>query len=184
MAQLVGEMPPECWMKRAFIDRLPSHVKGLLWLSTRMEILTLRELLERACAVLEDTKDEHLAAAAWPKQASPTPDLRETSQSGLNCFRCGAQIIWPEIVCSAVVLETGEKDQPCAVISATKQGILWKIVWRNGKWGDVSVTLFPIKLKEVLPVIEVVVNGKKHIALVDSERSLSLVIRSVCNPLS
>ena len=30
MALLVGEMPPKCWMKGAFINRLPTHVKGLL----------------------------------------------------------------------------------------------------------------------------------------------------------
>ena len=84
LAWLVGEMPPECWMKNPFISGLPSHVRGFLQSSTRMETLTLRELLERACVVLVDTKDEHLAAAAWP-----TLDLCETSQRGLNCFRCG-----------------------------------------------------------------------------------------------
>ena len=49
-----------------------------------------RELLERARAVMVDIKDEHQAAAAQPKQALSTPDLHETSQSGLNCFRCGS----------------------------------------------------------------------------------------------
>ena len=81
------EMPPECWMKSTFISGQLSHVRGLLQSSTRMETLTLRELLERACMVLVDTKDEHLAAAR-PKWALPTLDLCETSQRGLNCFRC------------------------------------------------------------------------------------------------
>ena len=53
-----------------------------------MKTLTLRELLERARAILVDTKDGHLAAAAQPKQASPTLDLCKMSQSGLNRFRC------------------------------------------------------------------------------------------------
>ena len=25
-----GEMPPECWMKGTFVNRLPSHVRRLL----------------------------------------------------------------------------------------------------------------------------------------------------------
>ena len=80
LARLVGEISPECWMKSAFINGLPSHVRGLLRSSTRMETLTLKELLERAHAVLVDTRDEHLAAAVRPKQASYTPNLHETSQ--------------------------------------------------------------------------------------------------------
>ena len=67
----------ECWIKSTFI----SYVRGLLRLSTRIETLTLRELLERAHAVLVDTKEEHLAAAARTKQASPTLDLCETEWS-------------------------------------------------------------------------------------------------------
>ena len=62
MARLVGEMPPECWIKSAFVNGLPSHVRGHQ-LSIRLEILSLRQVLERAHAVLVDTRDEHLAAA-------------------------------------------------------------------------------------------------------------------------
>ena len=63
LARLVEEMPPECWIKSAFVNGLPSHVRGLLRSSTRLETITLRELLERALAVLVDTRVEHLAAA-------------------------------------------------------------------------------------------------------------------------
>ena len=87
-----------------------------------METLTLRELLERAHTVLVDTKDEHLAAAAaQPKQATLTLDLCKMRMVS-TVSEAGAQIIWLEIACSPVVLETREKNQPCAVISATKQG--------------------------------------------------------------
>ena len=51
LAQLVEEMPPECWMKSTFINELLSQVRELLRLSTRMETLTLRELLERELLV-------------------------------------------------------------------------------------------------------------------------------------
>ena len=150
-----GKMPPECWMKSAFINGLLSHVRGLLRLSTRMETLTSRELLERACTVLVGTKDEHLAA-------QPTPVRVVSTISDVE-----AQIIWPVIVCSAVVLETREKDQPCENLSGKRK-----------QRGDVSTTLSPIKLKEVRPVIEAVVNGKKCIVLVDSGCSWSFMTRS------
>ena len=63
LAWLVGEMLPECWMKSAFVNKLLSHVRKPLRLSTRIETLILRELLERACAILVDTWDKHLATA-------------------------------------------------------------------------------------------------------------------------
>ena len=65
---LVGEMLPECWMKCALIDELPSHVRGLLWSSTRMETIILKEQLERAHVILVNTKDKHVVATAWFKQ--------------------------------------------------------------------------------------------------------------------
>ena len=40
----------------------------------------------------------------------------------------GAQTIWPEIVCSEAVLDTGKRDQVYVVISVTKLGILWRTV--------------------------------------------------------
>ena len=64
ISTIVGETPPECWIKSAFVNGLPSNVKGLLRSSTRLEALTLREVLERARAMLVDTKDEHLTAVA------------------------------------------------------------------------------------------------------------------------
>ena len=66
LVRLVGVMPPECWMKST-INGLPSHVRGLFRLSTRIETLTLRDLLERAHAMLVETRDEHLAAAVQPE---------------------------------------------------------------------------------------------------------------------
>ena len=54
LVQLVGERLLEYWMKSAFISALQSHIRGLLQSSTRMETLTLRELLEMARAILVD----------------------------------------------------------------------------------------------------------------------------------
>ena len=57
LAQLVRETPPECWIKSTFVNGLPRT-------STRLETLTLREVLERAHAMLVDTRDKHLATVA------------------------------------------------------------------------------------------------------------------------
>ena len=124
LARLVGKMPPKCWIKSAFVNGLPSDVKGLLRSSTRLETLTLRAVLERACAVLEDTRDEHLAAVARPEQTSHNTNIHKSGQSDVTCFRCGARTIWPEIVCSTAVLETGERNQLYVVIFVTKLVIL------------------------------------------------------------
>ena len=42
LALLLGEISPECWIKGDFVNGLPSHVRGLLRSSARMESLTLR----------------------------------------------------------------------------------------------------------------------------------------------
>ena len=47
-----------------------------------------------------------------------------------------------------------------------------------------GATLSPFKLKDVLLMIEAVVNGKRRMALVDSGCSWSLVTELVCNPWS
>ena len=88
LARLVGETPPECWIKSAFVNGLPSDVKGLLRSSTSLETLTLRQVLERARAVLVDTRDEHLAAIARPEQTLHTPNILKSRQSDVTCFRC------------------------------------------------------------------------------------------------
>ena len=171
--------------EECFINGLPSQVRGLLWSSTRMEILTLRELLERARGVLVDTEDEHLVAAARPKQVSLTPDLRETSQSGHNCFRCKSpNHLAKDCIQRRSVRNWRERSTThCYLCNKTEQSCE-KLSGETEMEVDVSTTLSPIKLKEVLPVIEAVVDGKKRIALVDSGCSRFLVTRSVCNPSS
>ena len=77
------------WIKSAFINGLPSHVQGLLRSSTRLETLTLREVLKRARAVLVDNRDKHLASVAQPKLTSHTPNIHESGQSDVTYFRYG-----------------------------------------------------------------------------------------------
>ena len=97
----------------------------------------------------------------------------------------GARTIWPEIVCSAAVLETGEREISNTLSSLQQKWTPYEKLSGIRKQGrDVSATLRLFKLKEVLPVIKAVVNGKRHMALVDFGCSRSLVTELVCNPWS
>ena len=182
LTRLVGEIPPECWIKCAFVNGLSSHVRGLPRSSTRLETLTLREVLERARTVLVDTRDEHLAAVARPEQTSHTPNIYK---SDVTCFRCrNPNHLARDCMPRSSVRNRRERSAiRCHLCNKT--GHPMKNCPENGKRGrDVSVTLSPFKLKEVLPVIEAVVNGKRRMELVNSGCSRSLVTKSVCNPWS
>ena len=133
-----------------------------------METLTLRELLEKAHTILVDTKNEHLAAAVQHRQASPTPCLRETGQSGLNCFRCGGpNHLTRDCTQHSHVRNRREKSAMHCYL-CNKTGHLVKNCLENrSRGGDISATLSPNKLKEVLSVIEAVVDGKKYWWILD-----------------
>ena len=162
LVRLVGGMPPECWMKSAFVNGLPSHVRGLLQSSTRIETLTLRELLERACAILGDTKDEHLAAAVWPEQALHTPNLHKTGQSDVNCFRWGVSNHLARDCFQRSSVRNLEREISHALLSLQQNCAPNEKLSGETKQGqNVSAALFPFKLRGV-------VNGEKHMALVDS----------------
>ena len=81
LALLIGEMPLECWIRSTFLNGLLHHVKGLLKSSTRMEVLSLQELLEKRKAILINEK----ASAIW---GGPPCDNCPTTTS--TCFRCGS----------------------------------------------------------------------------------------------
>ena len=89
------------------------------------------------------------------------------SQSCLHCFRCGSpnHLTRDCMQCNSIRNWRERSTIRC---------------YLSNKTGHLS----PFKLKEVLPVIEDFVNGKKHIALMDSGCSQSLVTRLVCNWLS
>ena len=125
LARLVGETPPECWIKRALVNGLSSHVRGLLRSSTRLETLTSREVLERARTILVDTRDEQVAAAARPEHTSHTSNIHKIGQSNVTCFRCrGTNHLARDCMQRNSIRNQIERDQLYAVISTTKLGTL------------------------------------------------------------
>ena len=132
-----------------------------------------------------DARDEHLAAVARPEQTSHTSNILKSRQSDVTCFRCGGPNHLARDCMQRSSVRHWKERSGIRCHLCNKTGYLMKNCPGNEKRGrEVSATLFPFKLKEALPVIEVVVNSKKRMALVDSRCSRSLVTESVCNPWS
>ena len=118
--------------------------------------MTLEQILARAQALMmeEVEVDELVAAAAGQRRVLPRVPVGPPS--------------------------TPDK-QNAVVVQATKTcGI--KLSGKQDKEQEVSTTLSPHKLEEVLPVMKMKVNGIDRIALVDSSCSSSVVSRMLCRP--
>ena len=143
LARLVGEMPPECWIRSAFINELPSDVKRLLRSSTRLETLTLREVLERAHVVLVDTRDEHLAAVARPEQTSHTPNIHKSGQSDVTCFTSGGPNHLARDCMQRSSVRSRRERSAIRCHYCNKIGHLMKNCPANGNRGEVLAPLSP-----------------------------------------
>lgn len=62
LALFVGDALPEKWMTCAFVARLPSYVRQHLQASSRMDDITLGQILTRAQAIMLDRKELVTAA--------------------------------------------------------------------------------------------------------------------------
>ena len=143
LARLVGETLPECWIKSAFVNGLPSDVKGLFRSSTRLETLSLREVLERARAVFVDTRDEHLAAVARPEQTSHTPSIFKSRQSDVTCFRCGGPNHLPRDCMQRSCVRHLKERSSIRCHLCNRTGHLMKNCPRNRNGGERFVPLYP-----------------------------------------
>ena len=76
LTRLVGEPLPERWMICACVSGLPQHVRQLLWPSSRMETLTLEQLLTWARAVMTYNQG----------QIDPIVVAAQTSRSNVRNF--------------------------------------------------------------------------------------------------
>ena len=76
LTRLVRELLPERWMTCACVSGLPQHVRQLLWPSSRMETLTLVQLLTWARAVMTYNQG----------QIDPIVVAAQTSRSNVRTF--------------------------------------------------------------------------------------------------
>ena len=156
LARLIEEKTSHRWLSCAFVSGVPGPVRRQLRGSSRMEYMTLEQILARAQALMmeEVEVDEPVSAAAGRHRVLPrVPMGRPSTPDKQN-----AVAVQATRTCSIEV--SGKRD--------------------NGR--EVGTTLSPHKLEEVLPVMKVKVNGIDRIALVDSGCSSSVVSRMLCRP--
>ena len=58
LTRLVGVPLPEHWMTCTFVSGLPQNIKPLLRASSKMEFMTLKQLLTQTRAIMTDNKDK------------------------------------------------------------------------------------------------------------------------------
>ena len=151
-------MPPKCWMKSAFVNGLPSPVRGRRS-STRLETLTLREVIERSRAVLLDTRDEHLAAAVQPELASHTPNLHKLAE-GFHLFQNKSKV--------HPVLEFRELNE--YVDADTAHADVWGLKLREWRKKGSNVSVLNLRraylqvrvYKSLWPYQTVILEGKRY----------------------
>lgn len=96
LAQLVGGLLP----KHCIASSLPQYVQHLLWASSRMDTMTVEQLLTQAQAIMTNDKD-HKESIATSAQQTHTDN---TTHSKGQSLAIGTLVltIWPETVCRVV----------------------------------------------------------------------------------
>ena len=97
LARLIEEKPSDRWLSCAFVSGLPGQVRQQLRGSSRMEHMTLEEILARARALMteEVEVDEHVAAAGKRRRVLPRVPVDPSSTSdqqdaaAVQCYKCG-----------------------------------------------------------------------------------------------
>ena len=176
LARLIEENTSDRWLSCAFVLELPGPVRRQLREPSRIEHVTLEQILARVRVLMTEEVDEPVSAAAWrcrvlsrvPVGLPSTPTNRTQSQCSATSVE--VLIILPETVGSPGA-NHGERSRRYAVISASNKDIS----------REAGTTLSPHKL-EMLPVMKVKVNGMDRIALVDSGCSSSVVSGMLCRP--
>ena len=190
LVRLIEENTSDQWLSCAFVSGLLGPVRQQLRGSSRMEHMTLEQILARAQALMteEAEVDEPVAVAARRRRVLPrvpvappsTPDKQNAVT--VQCYKCGG----PNHFARDGRQPGGKSQRALPEIrcyQCQQQGHVAS--WCPGKLGkgrEAGTTLYPDKLEEVLPVMKVKVNGMDRIVLVDSGCSSSIVSGMLCQP--
>ena len=93
LTRLVGEPLPERWMTCVFVSGLPQHVRQFLRASSRMEIMTLEQLLTRACAVMTDNQGQidPIVVATQASRSNVRTFPKLDPSTSIVCYNCKGQ---------------------------------------------------------------------------------------------
>ena len=188
LAHLIEENTSDRWLSCAFVSGLPGPVIRQLRGSSRMEHMTLEQILVRAQALMteEAEVDEPVAVAARRRRVLPhvpvAPPLTPDKQNAVavQCYKCGGPNYF-----SRNCRQPGGKSQRalpeiCCYQCQQQGHVASRCPGKLGKGREAGTTLSPHKLEEALPVMKVKVNGMDQIALADSSCSSSVVSGMLC----
>ena len=182
LAHLIEENTSDRWLSCAFVSGLPGPVRRQLRGSSRMENMTLEQILASARALMTEEAEvnEPVAAAAGRHRVLPrvpvappsTPDKQNAVT--VQCYKCGG----PNHFARDCRQLGGKSQRALSEIrcyQCQQQGhVASRCPGTRGKGREAGTTLSPHKL-EVLPLMKVKVNRMDRIALVDSGCSSSVV---------
>ena len=182
LARLTKENTSDWWLSCAFVSGRPSPVRRQLRGSSRIEHMTLEQILARARALMTEEAEVDEPVARWARQRRVLPPVPVGPPStpdkqnavAVQCYKCGG----PNHFARDCRQLRGKSRRALP----TTRTCRIEVSGKRGKGWEASTTLSPHKLEEVLPVMKVKVNGMDQIALVDSGCSSSVVSGMVCRP--
>ena len=175
LARLIEVNTSDRWLSCAFVSGLPGPVRRQLYGSSRMEHMTLEQILARARALMteEAEVDELVAAAARRRRvlcvlvAPPsTPDKQNAV--AVQCYKRGGPNHFARD-CRQPGGKSRRALPEMRCYQCQQQGhVTSRYPGRLGNGWEAGTTLSPHKLEDLLPVMKVKVNGMDQIVLVDS----------------
>lgn len=143
---LIGDALPEKWMKFAFVVVLLSHVRQHFWATSRMADMTLGQILTGAQAIsVTVAVPTILHPVHWP-----VITLHVINVLNWTTLQGTASISMERVA----VAPYAKRKWRYTATGAERLATSYLSVWETERERVIDVSLSPINLKEVFPVIE------------------------------
>ena len=164
---------------------LPGPVRRQLRGSSRMEHMTLEQILARAQALMteEVEVDEPVAVVAGRRRVLRVPVAHLQPPTNRTQWQYSATSVEVPITLPETAGSPGLNHKEHSWrYTASNKDMLHQVVWETRKGWEASTSLSSHKLEEVLPVMKVKIDGIDQIVLVDSGWSSFVVSGMLCRP--